>query len=160
MGFLDGILGRKKAPIETAKETAKPTLLDFAQIAEIPANDGYSFVVRARDSSMNVNGQECFVRRYPLLLKLPEGQAAERFTAKSGGDAKAIQTDGSIAMIEIPGEAYIAGSWLETFAENVKAYGIELPQQAIYEAISADMSAQGEKYLEPIVAAKKEVRAR
>ena len=148
MGFLDRILGGSKPAAAQAK--AAPKKPELEQVAEIPANDGYSIVVMGRDSTMGVNDEPCFVRRYPLLLKLPEGASTAEFVEKHGGDPRSVQENGHIAMIEIPGEAMIAADWLENFANDAKRFGIELPVQAIYDAMSADMAKQGPGYLEPI----------
>jgi hypothetical protein len=148
MGFLDKIFGGVKPASPEPKATPKKP--DMDQVAEIPANDGYSIIVLGRDSTMGINDEPCFVRRYPLLLKLPEGMTPDEFVQKHGGDKRSVQPDGTIAMKEIPGEAMIAADWLEHFTEDMKKYGIELPAQAIYDAMGDDMGKQGPKYLQPV----------
>jgi hypothetical protein len=150
MGFLDSLLKRKK----------QPDLNDYPVIAEIPCNEGFSIVVRAYDSNMGVSGEDLFCRRYPLFLKMPEGITPQEFTLKHGGDARAIQADGTIALINIPGEGMVMSDWLRNFTQDAKRFGIELPADAIAEAMSKDMHAQGDKYWKPVAVEKKTARSR
>jgi hypothetical protein len=150
MGFLDSLLKRKKQPI----------LDDYPVVAEVACNDGFSIVVRGYDSTMGVSGEDLFCRRYPLFLKMPEGTTPQEFTLKHGGDARAIQADGTIALINIPGEGMIMADWLHNFAEEAKKFGIELPVDALAEAMSKDMQAQGDKYWKPVAVEQKNVRQR
>ncbi len=48
----------------------------------------------------------------------------QQFIIKNKGDPKALQSDGSVLITEIPGEMYIAMQHAEAFAKQMKGYGI------------------------------------
>ncbi len=126
---------------------------ELEKIGEFPCGD-MSIVVRAYDSQMGINGQECFVRRYPLSLRFESREKAIAFSKKHGGNLDSISPDHSILFENIPGELMVANDWLSNMSKEFKErYAIELPVGKIMEAIIADGKKNQHRYngyMEPL----------
>ena len=127
MGFADS---------EAARQTKKPTL---EKVGEIVCENGLTYVISGYDSSMRVNTEDEFIRRYALCLKADPAMLKD-FMAKTTTDKRNLQPDGTLMLLPpIPGSIDFFPQWLDTLAINLRKAGFELPVQAIEVAILRDM---------------------
>jgi hypothetical protein len=145
--FLNKIFGDK-----TKKPAAMPEKL--AEIA-CPGSD-FSVIVEGMDSTLGINGKDCFIRRYPLSLKAPTPEAIAKFISEHNADPRSIQPDGSLRLKTIPGDLLIGTQWLDTLTENLADQGVKIPDTQIWEAISKDMAKYKSTFYEPMAPAEKQ----
>lgn len=145
MRFVDRLLGRYSISDVT----------QYEYVGELPCNDGFSIVVRAYNSTLDMMQEgkleELLIRRYPAMLKLPEGTDPVAFCKQNDINRGFIQNDGTIMFRDIPGELSFASIHIDILATQLEKCGVILPAHEILDMISQEIDKQGEEYMKPVV---------